>query len=119
MAAIQNIDHIFQLQTKLSFAQELATILALPDPAKLLPVIDLAADIRKDMTTERALFSPLWLSTDGRLGFDSDFVRYEGWSDDAEGPLPLCVGWGLSETTWLGDAYIKEICIAPAEIQLD
>jgi hypothetical protein len=118
MAAIANIDSFEELQLKLSFARELNTIIGLPDPATLLNVIETAADIRKDMATERALYSPLWLSTDGQLGFDSDFVRYEGWSDDRE-ILPLCVGWGLSETTWLGDAYVKEICITPAEVQLD
>ena len=117
MAAIQNVDHIQQLQAKLSFAQQLNAIVGLPDPTTLLGVIDLAADIRKGIATERALYSPLWLSTEAHLRFDSSFVGYEGWSDSDV--LPLCVGWGLTETTWLGDAYVKEICISPAEVCLD
>jgi hypothetical protein len=116
VASLDNTDHITTLQHKLHFAQSLAEILSLANHSPLHPLIDSAVEIRHKLTADSALYSPLWFGADGRVALDSGFVRYEGWEDVC---VPICVGWGVSETTWLGDAFVKEICIAPAEVALD
>lgn len=116
MASIDNTNHITHLQHKLHFAQSLAEMLSLPSSTPLHALIDSAVEIRHKLTTDLALYSPLWFGADGRLALDSGFMRYEGWNDEC---MPICVGWGVSETIWLGDAFVKEICIAPAEFVLD
>ena len=118
MAAIDNTNHITHLQHKLSFAQFLASILSLASLTHLHPLIDSAVEIRLKLTAGSGLYAPLWLPTNDRLALDSGFVRYNGYWED-ERTVPVCVGWGVSETIWLGDAFVKEICIAPAEVVLD
>jgi hypothetical protein len=121
VAAFQNIEDPELLEWRENLTSELVQlfsgfILDNCNSEELLGIVDLAVDIRNNMTRERAIYSCFWFPPDSHVNLDSLFYEFEGWGDE---PLSLCLSPGLSESVKLEDGGLKEICIIPALVQMD
>lgn len=121
-AALQNTDDLQQLKRKQEIVSELMELFSdfLPEDTckaeDIFNIVNMAVDIRNDMTGERAIYSCFWFPADAEINLDSLFYEFDGWRDQ---PLSLCVSPGLCESIMMDDGGLVEICVAPANVQLD
>jgi len=122
-AAFQNTEDPEQFEFKKNLVSELTQFLWAFIPfnppfnsEELSGIVDLAVEIRNNMTRERAIYSCFWFPANSPINLDSLFYEFEGWRDE---PLSLCLSPGLCESIKMDDGGLKEICITPARVQMD